>query len=151
MQGKWSSKILGGLFLVTAMCLNDFTPMFYSKWYNLQDYSETFELLQIAFGVVCIAFVLLQPFVLHQKKATQIPAYPPTGKRVPRRHVPKRRSKPLPPNSKLPKGETKIYGLSTAKQTTSSFKLPSGEIRCGNCGFVNDPRNDYCEKCGKRL
>jgi len=109
-------------------------------------------LLQIAFGVVCISFILLQPLVLHQKKATQIPAYPPTGKRVPpRRQVPKRRSKPLSHKYKLLKDETKVYSLSTTKQTTASFKLPSGEIRCGNCGFVNNPRNDYCGKCGKRL
>jgi hypothetical protein len=48
-------------------------------------------------------------------------------------------------------GDTVIYGTPSGNQQLDSIKLQSGEIRCGNCGFVNDPKAKYCKNCGRKL
>jgi hypothetical protein len=70
------------------------------------------------------------------------------------RRILKRRHKPKPytpkPISKK-KDETVIYGKSAPVTVAPSVTLLSGEIRCGNCGFVNPPNMKYCKNCGASL
>jgi len=70
------------------------------------------------------------------------------------RHVLKGRYKPkpyTPKSTSKKKDETVIYGKSAPVTVGPSITLPSGEIRCGNCGFVNPPNTKQCKNCGASL
>jgi WD40 repeat protein len=45
---------------------------------------------------------------------------------------------------------TQIYNTSGAS-SSFSVRLPSGELRCSNCGFVNRPKSKFCKNCGMQL
>jgi len=45
---------------------------------------------------------------------------------------------------------TRIYGLSESKEK-NKFRKSSNEIRCKNCGVVNQSDSNYCRNCGKPL
>lgn len=45
---------------------------------------------------------------------------------------------------------TQIYNTS-GPSSSFSVRLPSGELRCSNCGFVNRPGAKYCKNCGTQL
>jgi hypothetical protein len=65
----------------------------------------------------------------------------------------KRSQKPYasytPPSK--PKEDTVIYGKPGSGMKTSYITLSTGEIRCGNCGFVNNKNAKYCKNCGARF
>jgi hypothetical protein len=51
-----------------------------------------------------------------------------------------------------PKDITKIWGNTPNSSTQNpSINLLSGEIRCGNCGSVNDKKAKHCKNCGASL
>ena len=47
--------------------------------------------------------------------------------------------------------ETLVYGQPGAGAGAPSYRLPSGEIRCGNCGVINSSTAKHCKNCGSAL
>jgi fibronectin type 3 domain-containing protein len=64
----------------------------------------------------------------------------------------KRKIRPPSPAKPRPtrRDATQYYHVPPSAKTPS-IKLPSGEIRCGNCGFVNDPNAQFCKNCNQKL
>jgi hypothetical protein len=54
-------------------------------------------------------------------------------------------SAPPPPST-----ETLIRGV-PANPITEDVVMPSGEIRCSNCGILNPPLSRFCRGCGKKI
>ena len=77
---------------------------------------------QIVFGIACMSFVLGRLTFF---------------------------SKQLPP--KGTKNVTVVYGGQGTPMWNTSTRLPSGEIRCANCGIVNSPLASHCRNCQEAL
>jgi hypothetical protein len=46
--------------------------------------------------------------------------------------------------------DTQMYSVPLSPQVLP-VTLPSGEIRCGNCGVINNPSANFCRHCGNPL
>jgi len=93
-------------------------------------------------SLVLTAVVILTARALYSRVRMKV-AFPPS---VPPKIKPKRIKRVAKKTD-----ETVIYGQPSIGGAASSLRLPSGEIRCGNCGVINNPKAKHCKNCGSTL